>query len=243
MFIIFPMAGKSERFKQQGYHTDKYRLPLGGLTVFEHAVISFKTYFETDIFLFIYSDKNNTKSFIQEKCQSMGLKKFEMISLNQNTLGQADTVYKGLKLDKTSQTEAMTIFNIDTFRPNFIFPKDLDLKKTDGYLEVFEGTGSNWSYVRPLIDSDRIVAETAEKKIISNLCCTGLYYFREIKLFKNAFEKYSKDQHLQEYYVAPLYNYLISDGLSIRYHKIPKTEVFFSGTPEEYKNILKVWGK
>ena len=158
------MAGKSERFKQQGYPTDKYRLPLGGLTVFEHAVISFKTYFETDIFLFIYSDKNNTKSFIQEKCQSMGLKKFEMISLNQNTLGQADTVYKGLKLDKTSQTEAMTIFNIDTFRPNFIFPKDLDLKKTDGYLEVFEGTGSNWSYVRPLIDSDRIVAETAEKK-------------------------------------------------------------------------------
>ena len=82
-----------------------------------------------------------------------------------------------------------------------------------------------------------------EKKIISNLCCTGLYYFREIKLFKNAFEKYSKDQHLQEYYVAPLYNYLISDGLSIHYHKIPKTEVFFSGTPEEYKRILKVWGE
>ena len=69
MFIIFPMAGKSERFKQKGYSTDKYRLPLGGLTVFEHAVISFKTYFETDIFLFIYLDKNNTKSFIQEKCQ------------------------------------------------------------------------------------------------------------------------------------------------------------------------------
>ena len=114
--------------------------------------------------------KNNTKNFIQEKCQSMGLKKIRVISLNQNTLGQADTVYKGLKLDKASQTEAMTIFNIDTFRPNFIFPKDLDLKKTDGYLEVFEGTGSNWSYVRPQIDSDRIVAETAEKKIISNLC-------------------------------------------------------------------------
>ena len=158
MFIIFPMAGKSERFKQKGYPTDKYRLPLGGLTVFEHAVISFKAYFEEYIFLFIHSDKNNTKNFIQEKCQSMGLKKIRVISLNQNTLGQADTVYKGLKLDKASQTEAMTIFNIDTFRPNFIFPKDLDLKKTDGYLEVFEGTGSNWSYVRPLTDSARIVA-------------------------------------------------------------------------------------
>ena len=67
MFIIFPLAGKSERFKQKGYPTDKYRLPLGGLTVFEHAVISFKAYFEEYIFLFIHSDKNNTKNFIQEK--------------------------------------------------------------------------------------------------------------------------------------------------------------------------------
>ena len=243
MFIIFPMAGKSERFKQKGYPTDKYRLPLGGLTVFEHAVISFKAYFEEYIFLFIHSDKNNTKNFIQEKCQSMGLKKTRVISLNENTRGQADTVYKGLELGKVSQTEAMTIFNIDTFRPNFIFPKDLDLKKTDGYLEVFEGTGSNWSYVRPQIGSNRLVAETAEKKIISNLCCTGLYYFREVNLFKNAFEKYTKDESVEEYYVAPLYNYLISDGLSIHYHEIPQNEIFFSGTPEEYKNILKVWGE
>ena len=79
------MAGKSERFKQKGYPTDKYRLPLGGLTVFEHAVISFKAYFEEYIFLFIHSDKNNTKNFIQEKCQSMGLKKTRVISLNENT--------------------------------------------------------------------------------------------------------------------------------------------------------------
>ena len=237
------MAGRSERFRQQGYRIDKYRLPIGGLTIFEHAVLSFKSYFEENIFLFIHADKNNTKSFIQEKCQSMGLKKIRIISLNDNTLGQADTVYKGLKLDKTSQTQAITIFNIDTFRPNFIFPKNIDLKKVDGYLEVFEGTGPNWSYVRPLIEGDQLVAETAEKEIISNLCCTGLYYFRQVKLFKNAFEKYIKDESIEEYYVAPLYNYLISDGLSVHYHKIPQTEVCFSGTPEEYKNILKVWGE
>ena len=117
------------------------------------------------------------------------------------------------------------------------------LKKIDGYLEVFEGTGPNWSYVRPQIGSNRLVAETAEKKIISNLCCTGLYYFREVNLFKNAFEKYTKDESVEEYYVAPLYNYLISDGLSIHYHEIPQNEIFFSGTPEEYKNILEVWGE
>ena len=34
MVIIFPMAGKSQRFRDAGYSEPKYELPLAGQSVF-----------------------------------------------------------------------------------------------------------------------------------------------------------------------------------------------------------------
>ena len=107
------------------------------------------------------------------------------MELSEVTRGQAETVAKGLKAAETCDKESIAIFNIDTFRPGFNFPYQFDLNKIDGYLEVFRGSGTNWSYVRSTAPDTCRVAETAEKVQISDLCCTGLYYFREAGKFKN----------------------------------------------------------
>ena len=137
--------------------------------------------------------------------------------------------------------ESVAIFNIDTFRPKFNFPHQFDLDKIDGYLEVFRGSGTNWSYVRSIAPDTCRVAETAEKVQISDLCCTGLYYFREAGKFKKAFEMHVDDNPSGELYVAPLYNHLIKTGADIFYHEIQLNEVTFCGIPEEYELLKQHW--
>ncbi|NLH79767.1 MAG: capsular biosynthesis protein, partial [Phyllobacteriaceae bacterium] len=126
--------------------------------------------------------------------------------------------------------------------PSFRFPDAFDAGAVDGFLEVFEGSGANWSYVRPGGARPFGVVETAEKREISNLCCTGLYHFGRAGLFAAAYatqERLSAGE-LQggELYVAPLYNELIRVGRDIRYALIRKDDVIFCGVPNEYEELL-----
>ncbi|ELV8675312.1 capsular biosynthesis protein, partial [Vibrio vulnificus] len=161
------------------------------------------------------------------------------VCLDVETKGQAETVFLGL--DGIDDNESLTIFNIDTFRPEFSYP-GLSSKE-DGYLEVFQGSGDNWSFVLPENEESTLLVETAEKRPISDLCCTGLYYFNKVSDFKLSYNDYlNKPKELWEkgeLYVAPLYNFLIKNGKSIHYHKIERDEVIFCGTPDEYDDFLR----
>jgi len=238
--IVIPMAGLSSRFFKAGYKKPKYMLEAHGETLFEHSVGSFTKYFSTIRFLFIVKDVFNTPAFVQRKAKGMGIKKFDIVIITDETKGQAETVTLGLEKINVSIDEQVTIFNIDTFRPNFEFPELLDL--CDGYLEVFSGSGENWSFVKPLSSESSQVIQTAEKRAISNLCCTGLYHFKSLSSYLEAYYHYlqqpKSDWVKGELYVAPLYNYLINKGLKIHYHLIPKNEVVFCGVPEEYTDFI-----
>ncbi|EKA7211609.1 glycosyltransferase family 2 protein [Campylobacter jejuni] len=237
MIIIFPMAGLSSRFAKAGYDKPKYMLDLKGNSVFFHAVNSFKKYFKDFKFIFIYRDIENTSNFIKEECEKLGIKSYESVRLKQETLGQAHTVRLGLDRANIKDDESILIFNIDTFRPNFSLPTTLDFCKIDGYLEVFEANGEQWSFV--LADENDNVIKTAEKERISSLCSSGLYYFKKTKDFKEIFDRMKTENDFSkgELYIAPMYNYLIKKGLLIKYHKISLDEIVFCGTPDEYERV------
>ncbi|HEC1890303.1 TPA: glycosyltransferase family 2 protein [Campylobacter jejuni] len=240
MIIIFPMAGLSSRFIKAGYNKPKYMLGLKKGSVFFYAINSFKKYFKDFKFLFIYRDIDDTKNFIKEECKKLGIKSYESVRLEQETLGQAHTVRLGLEMANISDDENILIFNIDTFRPNFSLPTVFDFCKIDGYLEVFEADGEQWSFV--LTDGNNNVVKTAEKERISNLCSSGLYYFKKAKDFKEIFDemKEQNDFSKGELYIAPMYNYLIKRGLLIKYHKISLGEIIFCGTPNDYKRLILI---
>jgi NDP-sugar pyrophosphorylase family protein len=235
------MAGLSSRFRKAGYTLPKYMLEAHGITLFEHSVESFQKYFSTEKFLFIALDVFNTKQFIEEKVNLMKIKNYEIAILEQPTRGQAETVFLGLN-NSSILDEPITIFNIDTFRPNFQFPTEFDIKQVDGYLETFIGEGKNWSNVLPVEEGSNKVQLTAEKKEISHYCCTGLYYWKSSKDFCRIFEKYLKksleEVDAGEYYIAPMYNDLIEEGKDIRFSIINKSDVIFCGVPSEYQDFL-----
>lgn len=237
--IMIPMAGMSSRFFKAGYSKPKYMLEAKGKTLFEHSVLSFEKYFKDELFVFVIRDVYETKKFVIDQVKKLGIKDFKIICLDVETKGQAETVFLGL--DGIDDNESLTIFNIDTFRPEFSYP-DLSSKE-DGYLEVFQGSGDNWSFVLPENEESTLLVETAEKRPISDLCCTGLYYFNKVSDFKLSYNDYlNKPKELWEkgeLYVAPLYNFLIKNGKSIHYHKIERDEVIFCGTPDEYDDFLR----
>jgi hypothetical protein len=236
--IVIPMAGMSRRFTEAGYALPKYMLPLHGRSVFAHAVASFEHYFTTTPFLFIARDVADTAGFIAEQCRLLGIADARVAMLDRPTAGQAETVELGLAEAGIGAAEALTIFNIDTFRPGFRFPETPWWPGSDGYLEVFQGSGANWSYVRPAPDEPGRALETAEKRPISDLCCTGLYHFAHAGMFTTALAAERAAPSAPELYVAPLYNHLISGGHPIHYHLVAPAEIIFCGVPAEYEALL-----
>ncbi|MPW37436.1 glycosyltransferase family 2 protein [Vibrio sp. B1Z05] len=240
--IVIPMAGMSSRFFKAGYTKPKYMLEAHGKTLFEHSVDSFKAYFSSQPFLFIVKNVFDTPDFVKDKAIEMGIKQFHIVALDIDTRGQAETVTLGLEKLKAQGVEysgSITVFNIDTFRPEFILPKVSEC--SDGYLEVFKGEGPNWSFAKPSSADSTKVVLTAEKKPISNLCSTGLYHFKRIEDYLEAYENYlakpQSEWEKGELYIAPLYNHLIEKGRDIHYHLIKNDEVIFCGVPSEYEEF------
>ena len=240
--IVIPMAGMSRRFSEAGYSQPKYMLQAHGKSLFSHAVNSFSSYFQNTPFLFIARDVQATEEFIRSEVIKLGILNFQIAILEAPTAGQAQTVSMGLNVADADSNTPLTIFNIDTFRPGFNFPVDFDLNLVDGYLEVFRGGGSNWSYVLPSSDGSNRVIETTEKIPVSDLCCTGLYHFKSVGLFQETYATFLGSGleafNLAELYVAPMYNLLINNNHDIRYHLIERDEVIFCGVPSEYKDFL-----
>lgn len=235
--IVFPMAGLSSRFTAAGYQQPKYMLSLWGATVFEYAVRSFQQDFSRERFVFIYRDVADTRRFIEQKTQDLGIRSASFVCLDRETDGQAETVELGLSSAGAGDGEPITIFNIDTFRnPQAVVTHAPAV--VEGTLEVFRGSGANWSFVEPDSDAPGIARRTAEKIQISDLCCSGLYSFSSHSSFKQALQSERQRPQSAELYVAPIYNHLIEAGHQVGWSEIATDDLRFCGTPAEYEHLL-----
>lgn len=233
------MAGLSSRFSKAGYKVPKYMLPLHGKTVFKHSVESFSRYFDNTTFVFIARNVAETPQFIEKETAELGIKDARVVIINHETAGQAETVEIGIKEENIAENLPLTIFNIDTFRKDFSFPNQDWFAHSDGYLEVFHGEGSNWSYVGEKADQgEPLVSKTTEKDPISNLCCDGLYHFSKTSSFLHALKEERISPSMNELYIAPLYNHLIKNSKNIHYDLISKDKITFCGVPSEYECLL-----
>lgn len=236
--LVFAMAGLSRRFTEAGYTQPKFMLPVGGHTAFDYSVAGFIGGFAPGEFTFIYRETGGVRAFLDARLAALGLGEARLAELEAPTAGQADTVAQGLRKLGGDAGEELAIFNIDTFRTNFRRPGSA--MRGDGYLEVFRGTGDNWSYVGPTPEpGSNGVLRTTEKQPISDLCCTGLYTFRSVADYLWAVEEEVRapTTHLKEVYVAPIYNHLIRRGADIRYDVVERGDVIFCGVPAEYEAL------
>lgn len=237
--IVFPMAGLSRRYTEAGYSVAKFMLPLWNGYVLDFAIASFEAFFRNSPFLFIYRETGGVRDFIEARTSLLGISDLRFAELKAVTAGQAETVEFGLDVAAVSDDTQLTIFNIDTFRrPGRSF-SSLS-RGQSGCLEVFRGGGENWSFVRPHAGTERLVAETAEKVAISDLCSDGLYHFTSAAMFRRALAAERVSPSAGELYIAPIYNHLIAQGYPVVYEEIDIKDLVFCGVPSEYEALSRL---
>ena len=164
---------------------------------------------------------------------------FELVLLDDETRGQSETVLASREF--VNDTDELLIYNIDTYFKSKTLLKNLrrHKKMCDGIIGSFLNVSSenHWSFAK--INENNFVLEVREKEKISDHALTGLYHFSKAKYFFTTAERHIKNNILTkgEFYIAPLYNDLISQGknfiLDIVDDFVPL------GTPSEVENFDK----
>jgi len=229
MNFVIPMAGLGSRFQNAGYTLPKPLIPAHGKTLLEWSIDSLPLELCSNLIIIA----------LQNHCQQYPLVKFiedkynhlnpQILQLSQPTNGQAETVYLSQHL--WDHAQELLIFNADTA---FLSPTLADTLKThasDGILATFTSDSPKYSYAQT--NAQGIVTQTAEKIVISNQALNGLYHFTHTHHFIETFTHH-RDNNLRynnEFYIAPMYNYLIQQGKQFILHPIEQN--FILGTPEE----------
>ena len=232
------MAGKGQRFIDQGFDSPKYLLNINDRSMLEWSIESLPLEISSKIIFIILSsheEKYNVVNFIKKKYSEKYSLHFYLI--NEVTRGQAETVLSAWHL--ISKNERLLIFNIDTSFYSKTLKGNL-LKKCDGLVGTFNSRLKQYSYAKVLNNK---VTETAEKKVISNYALTGLYMFSDPYSFHESATKYlqiNKTTH-NEFYIAPLYNELIEQNKNIIIDEV--NDINILGTPEELKIFKKKYKK
>ena len=237
--FVIPMAGKGQRFKDQGILKPKFLIKTKGRTLFEWSVRSLPLDIASKaIFVCLdeHEKKYDVKNFIKKNMEKIFPSlSYEIILLDKTTDGQVETVLYAKEHINNDST--LVIYNIDTyFESTRLKSKLLTIKNTniDGLLGAINSHDSKLSFIE--LDSE-FVKRTKEKEAISNIASTGLYVFTRGKDFVNAAELMlsNNSKTNNEYYVSELYNILIKQGKKF---VIDLADDFsLLGTPEDIENF------
>lgn len=229
--VVLPIAGNGQRFIDGGYKTIKPLIEIEGKYIVEKSMESLD-YSNSNV-IFIVRKEHVAEFDIENKLKAKFGKEIIVLKVEKITAGALCTCL--LAENYIDNENPLIIFTPDCyFEPKFELGK-VD-QKYDGLVAVFQSKSPAHSYV--VLDENEFVTKAAEKEVISENAVGGLYYFRH----GNLFVKYAKKQielaikTNGEYYICPVYNLLIEDGLKIGIDKNTKHEVL--GTPEDLKKYI-----
>ena len=238
--LLIPMAGLGSRFKKEGYD-----VPKQFIYVRDKQLI--------DISLDCVDKAECNLIFIVRDEQVYN---YNADKILKNKFGDDITIVTTEGLTRGSVCSCLLAKqHIDNDLPLIIHTLDIEFFPTldpstllqqnvDGSLLTFKSNSSNYSYVK--LGEDNLVKKTAEKKVISDKACVGIYYFSKGSDFCNYAEKMIENEITTkgEFYISPLYNLLIEDGMRINSIDVEKIHIF--GTPKEFlfykNNVIKKIG-
>ena len=234
MNIIIPMAGEGSRFRERGYSFPKPLIPVQNKTMIQVVVESLGI---EGRYIFLCRAEH-LKAYAVEPMLKLFVKEFAIVEVPGLTQGAACTVLLAKELINTE--DELVIANSDQWirwDPSR-FLTYLRQEKADGGIVTFHATHPKWSYAK-LDPQGYAVTEVAEKVPISTNATVGIYYFRQGRMFvRGAEEMIRKNVRTNnEFYVCPVYNELIAQGLKILHY--PIEEMWGLGTPEDLELFVR----
>lgn len=231
MNYVFPAAGLGKRFRDIGIETPKPLIRVHNVPLLIWAISNFPIKTNDQIWI-ISQSEHEIEIALKSEFPRLH-KKCRFITIETITDGPATTV--ALAAQRISDNEPLVIANTDqyVFGDLLNFIEILNITDVCGSILTMEASGNQWSYISRGITGE--VNFVVEKKQISNEATIGIYGFKTSKLFLNAYNRMreAKDLVNKEFYVAPMFNYLIDAKCEVVAKKIGKigVEVFGTGTP------------
>ena len=237
MNFVIPMAGRGQRFVDAGYEQPKMLIKAKGKSLLEWSVDSLPLEICTRLIFVLLKEHEETfqlSDFVREKYQ--GDYEIHFVVLDKVTQGQAETVLKAkMVIDPNLD---LVIYNIDTYFHSDTLKGNLLNPEYDGVLGSFIDETNSTKYSFAKTDEEGKIVEVAEKIHISDNALTGMYHFKKASDFITIAEKYLEKRKTSkgEYYVAPMYNDLISQGKALVLDYC--NEFATLGTPEELSSFI-----
>ena len=232
MNILIPMAGAGSRFQQMGYTFPKPLIEVEGKPMIQQVVENLN-FGEEHKHIFIVQ-KEHYDRFALNYLLPLITPDCEIIQVEKITEGAACTAL--LAKEFINNDERLVIANSDQMIDWRATPHHLYERNIDGGVYVFNATHPKWSFVK--VDNINRVTEVAEKKPISDIATTGIYFWRKGKDFVRCAEQMI-DKNIRvnnEFYIAPVFNEAIAEGKTIGIEYVDK--MWGIGTPEDLKTYL-----
>jgi dTDP-glucose pyrophosphorylase len=240
--IVIPMAGRGSRFEKVGYTFPKPLIDVDGSAMIARVIENLKPEHRNDVrFIFICQREHCEKYDLEGVLsRAVGDSDMEIIKIDGITQGAACTVL--LAADFINNDDELLIANSDQLIENELgnwYHAISTSNEEEGLIMCFKANHPKWSYAK--VDSYGRVLEVAEKKVISDMATTGVYWFKHGKDFvagaKQMIEKDIRTNN--EFYVCPIYNELIITGKKIYVFEIERENMKGLGTPEDLEKYLK----
>lgn len=231
--IVIPMSGEGSRFAKAGYTFPKPLIDVLGKpmiqVVTENLNINGK-------FIYIVRKKHyeqyNLKymlNLISPGC--------EIVITDGLTEGAACSIL--LAKEYINNDDQLVLANSDQFLEwnsnDFLYK--MQNEEIDAGISVFTSTHPKWSFAK--LGDDGFVCEVAEKKPISDIATTGIYFWKKGSDFVKYAESMIKNniRHNNEFYTCPVFNEAIKDGKKIRIDYCKR--MWGIGVPEDLNYFIE----
>ena len=235
--IVIPMAGAGSRFAKAGYIKPKPFIDVLGKPMICHVLDNLNMPDAKFILLARKEHYENEPRTIQWIKDNYNV---EFVLIDKLTEGAACTVLHAHRL--INNETPLLIANSDQIVDmNIIdYVKDSNERKLDGSVLCFVDSELNpkWSFAK--IDENGMITEIKEKQPISEYATVGIYYFAKGNIFvSNAIDMIVRNERVNnEFYVAPVYNYAIENGLKFGIYNIDMSQMHGTGTPEDLNKYI-----
>jgi len=224
--MLIPIAGKAQRFLDKGYTMPKPLIMAKTKQIIDWALESVDT---TDCNLIFAVRLDHIHNF---SIDDILRKKFgddiQIVVVDHETDGSVSTCL--IAKDKINNDKPLIIYTPDVYFQN-TFDPDRIPKDSDGFILTFKANSPAHSYVE--LNNQGLAVRTAEKQVISSNAAVGLYYYKSGRMFVDYAEEmiHNNERTKDEFYICPMYNYMIRDKMSVQIKQVEKMHVL--GTPQE----------
>ncbi len=234
--IVIPCAGAGSRFEKVGYTFPKPLIDVNGKPMIQVVVENLNCDPENCQFIYIVQ-KSHYEKYNMKYLLNLLTPNCKIVQIDGITQGAVCSVL--LAKEYFNNDDHLLLANSDQYLEwnsnEFLYSMIAD--DIDAGISTFESTHPKWSFAK--LDDNGFVCEVAEKKPISNIATTGIYYWKHGRDFvKYAEQMIQKDIRVNnEFYVCPVFNEAILDNKKIKVKGCKK--MWGIGVPEDLNYFLE----